>query len=244
MASNIPGRVTSSDCHGADLNHVGLDSSESFQHSEHVGQPHPFSQYLDELQGHAQGFDRPELGISVFESSMLLLVIGILCGLFFKWQAWVDQSRAATLMDQVVEVKAAWYAFHDRFEELPGDTAPNGNRNGRVDTTVESANLWSHLFQAGYLTQVEAAFPDVRCANGFCLPNGFGGHMQVRWDGESHHLHIGDGIPARTLSVLDERYDDGLPRSGRIQISNTLHCEVEGYYREGSSNCDAKYIWL
>lgn len=193
-------------------------------------------------EGHL-GLDHPELGISVFETSVLLLVVGIACGVFFKGREMVHHAQASALMDRVTEVQAAWYAFNDRFGAAPGDSAPNGNGNGQIDTAVESANLWSHLFQAGYLTQVPiegGAF----CTDTACLSNGFGGYMQVRWDGNNHQLHTGMGIPVQILAALDTRYDDGLPLSGMVQVSDSNQCHTGGYYQPRAAECDAVFHWL
>jgi hypothetical protein len=190
------------------------------------------------------GFERPELGISVIETAVLLLVVGIACGLFFKGREWFHHTQAVALMDRVTEVQAAWYAFNNRFAAAPGDSAPNGNHNGRVDTHVESTNLWSHLFQAGYLTQLEDAVPATFCSQGACVSNGFGGQMYVAWEEASHQLHVGQGVSAQVLAVLDERYDDGLPLTGSVRLAQESHCQQSGFYQLASADCEAIVIWL
>lgn len=192
--------------------------------------------------GH-HGLDRPELGISVFEISVLLLVVGIGCGAFLKGKEMMQHAKTSALMDRVTEVQAAWYAFNDRYNATPGDSAPNGNHNGQIDTAVESANLWTHLFQAGYLTQLSIE-GGAYCADAACLANGFGGHMQVRWSGSHHELHTGEGIPVQILAALDTRYDDGLPLTGKVRVSDGEGCQVEGHYQPAAVECDAVFHWL
>ena len=103
-----------------------------------------------------------------------------------------------------------------------------------VDTDTEAGQVWAHLGAAGLLS---GNFDGAAVATGFgcdertCPQNPFNrgyllrfGDQSVGADGggighPANELWTGNRVPVRLLAELDRRLDDGLPRSGRLQLS-------------------------
>src|SRR5882672_9802397 len=104
---------------------------------------------------------RMQQGFTLVEIAIVLVIIGLLLGGILKGQELITNARVRNVADQQNAVKAAFYAFQDRFRALPGDYAqadtniPNivatrvGNGNSRIEAG-ESVLAWYHLTNAGF----------------------------------------------------------------------------------------------
>lgn len=186
-------------------------------------------------------------GFTLIEMSVVLVIIGLLIGGILQGQEMIKNTRIKTTVAQVDAATAAVQAFDDKFGELPGDadtaatvlgvTAGNGNggianagaASYSVAATAAAAEgpfVWEHLNIAGYIQGSE--------------DNG-GWQMQAKMDGvflevlsvaysaTEDHLVVrmrGDfaGAPTAGLLVedafaLDNKYDDGVPETGRYRAT-------------------------
>ena len=197
-------------------------------------------------------------GFTLVEIAIVLVVIGLLLGGILKGQQLINSARVRNLADQNSGVQAAYYGFIDRFRNLPGDmtctaavaavgaavdsdcsATPIGGSgatggNGRIDTVVEAAAVWSHLSVAGFLTGTYsgAATDATTYKNGVATnaipPNAFQGsillaHLSDYVEGNAEGTIVrlgysfGGNIPVRLLRDLDQKLDDGVAGSGVLR---------------------------
>jgi hypothetical protein len=206
------------------------------------------------LDSHAESVDAPVLdlyrhfeGVTVLSLVTALLVFGVLCGVVLKVQELTQQHRVLSLLDRVNEVSAAWYAFREQQVSWPGDFSKN-----KALTMMDSEHVWSHLLQAGYLTdQVDVLMSDAvlegdmlmrssaRCHRGPCVANGYGGLFQFHIDEQAGQptLILGQGVPIELLYELDLRVDDGFPHIGKMRVAWGGAYEGEGAVAGADEAC-------
>ncbi len=183
-------------------------------------------------------------GFTLIEISIVLVIIGLILGGALKGQELIQTAKVRSTINQIDGVKAAYYAFQDRFRALPGDysqalvnlpnppagtTIANGNGNGQVAGGAEEGQLWAQLGVAGFLTgnfNGTASASDYGCPDVTCLPNPFSGTMHVAFGsqavgtaGNSHELISGRRIPVGIIAEIDRKIDDGNPNGGIFQAS-------------------------
>ncbi len=122
---------------------------------------------------------RPAVGFTLVEIAIVLVIIGLILGGVLKGQELVTSARVRNIADQQNAIKAAFFAFQDRYNALPGDyaqassnipglsatTAVNGDGDGFVafDATSNAAattgaesneRVWAflHLTAAGFIS--------------------------------------------------------------------------------------------
>ena len=221
------------------------------------------------------------------EIAIVLVVIGLLLGGILKGQQLINSARVRNLADQNSGVQAAYYGFIDRFRNLPGDmtcaaakaavgaavdadcsaTPIGGNADGRIDTVVESAAVWSHLSVAGFLTGTYsgAATDGTTYKNGVATgaipPNAFQGaillghfsdYIENNAEGTIIRLgySFGGNIPVPLLRDLDQKLDDGVAGTGVLRAAfgqatpaGTLGVIVEATGTDCTINTGNPYVW-
>lgn len=117
--------------------------------------------------------DRNQVGFTLVEIAIVLVIIGLLLGGILKGQEMINSARARHLSDLTSDIPAAYFGFIDRFNRVPGDwdagaatlglgvTVDNGGvgalaNNGRIDNPagsefVEPNALWEQLAKAGFI---------------------------------------------------------------------------------------------
>lgn len=147
------------------------------------------------MRKHQQGF-------TLIEIAIVLVIIGLLLGGVLKGQELIQNARVRNVISQQDGVKAAYFAFQDRYRGVPGDyPAANaianipgvgpggacaiavcgtaaGASNGLIDTNQESITAWFHLSRSGFIT---GSYDGVGAAS---TPtntptNPYGGFMQI-----------------------------------------------------------------
>lgn len=102
-------------------------------------------------------------GFTLFEISLVILIIGVLASSVFAIVSLTHSSKVLSAMANLQQMKAAILAFRTEYEKYPGDfqraaqiwegETQNGNGNGRVEgtpgTTGEDTHAWRQLFLAG-----------------------------------------------------------------------------------------------
>jgi prepilin-type N-terminal cleavage/methylation domain-containing protein len=185
-------------------------------------------------------------GFTLVEIAIVLVIIGLLLGGILKGQELVQNARVRNVADQQNAIKAAYYAFQDRYRALPGDYAaasgniPNvtssptcsfaGTGTPNADTECRQGDArvsgpervfaWHHLTNAGFISCAECANAPGASATpgqGNSPTNAYGGIMEIRFD----RGYAGTASDANNL------------RSGTAIPSNVL-AEVDRKIDDGS----------
>ncbi len=180
---------------------------------------------------------KQQSGFTLVEIAIVLVIIGLLLGGILKGQEMITNAKVRNLADQGNAIKAAYFAFQDRYRALPGDYSAattnikgatnDGNGNGLVSTNAERGLFWQHLAAAGFITgsyDGAAVGNNLNCPSTTCPTNTFGAPMMFSWGSaaagtgaNAHELRTGRAIPVEVLAELDRKVDDGLPRAGAFQ---------------------------
>ena len=121
---------------------------------------------------------RFQTGFTLVEIAIVLVIIGLLLGGILKGQEMITQARIKNVVNDFNGITAAYFAYQDRYRQIPGDDnqaatrwadpsppggSVNGNGNGVVAGTymfappttatagAESNNFWWHLRLAGFV---------------------------------------------------------------------------------------------
>ncbi len=187
--------------------------------------------------------NRKQRGFTLVEIAIVLVIIGLLLGGILKGQELVTNARVRNVADQIGSVKAAYFAFQDRYRAIPGDylqastniplpsgTAANGNGDGLVETD-ERVNAWNHLANAGFIScsqciAAPGASPSAGTNNS--LQNAYNAVMLIEAKTDyndpaaspaKRNLLKTGQAPANILAEVDRKIDDGNPNSGEIRYS-------------------------
>lgn len=187
-------------------------------------------------------------GFTLIEIAIVLVIIGLLLGGVLKGQEMITSAKVRNLADQGSGIKAAFFAFQDRFHALPGDydnasnniagvatgaNSGDGDGNGLVNSNNDRGLFWMHLSAAGFLTgnyDGTAQANNLTCATTTCPKNTYGAPMLFSFssaaDGtnrNAHELRTGRSIPVDVLAELDRKVDDGIPRTGNFQVDQGVN---------------------
>jgi prepilin-type N-terminal cleavage/methylation domain-containing protein len=181
-------------------------------------------------------------GFTLVEIAIVLVIIGLLLGGILKGQELISNARVRNVADQVNAVKAAYFAFQDRYRALPGDylqdqaianiqnVVRGGNGNGQIEAGAEQVEAWRHLANAGFIScaQCTSGNGDVPTTANSPI-NAYGGVMSILFDANYsnptaptpliNNLKTGNQIPSNILVEVDRKIDDGNPRTGTFRFS-------------------------
>lgn len=184
-------------------------------------------------------------GFTVLELAIVLVLIGLLLGGMLKGQALIEEARVRQVINQLERIKAAFYAFQDRYQAAPGDypgqlayanlrgivnAQVGGNGDGVVQDGVharESLLVWVHLSHAKLMQgnyRATSSHPDPA---GEWPRNPYYSTLKLHYDADFAasqavarlNLKLGNRIPARILAEIDRRLDDGRADSGNFRFS-------------------------
>lgn len=185
-------------------------------------------------------------GFTLVEISIVLVIIGLILGGALQGQGLIQSAKVRSSINQVDGVKAAYYAFQDRYRALPGDyikaedNLPNppgsiaivdGDSDGVIDT-AERSQVWAQLGVAGFLSGEfdgdAGSTSQYACPSTSCLPNPFGGTLSFSFDnegagsasGSTNQMITGRWMPVGIIAEIDRKIDDGFPTSGIFQSSS------------------------
>lgn len=206
-------------------------------------------------QSRSAGWPRSQSGLTIVESALVLLVIGLLFAGAVLGQNLIANGQAREVIASHDGQRAAILAFQDRFRSLPGDyleavaniprVQHSGNGNGRVENNAaplaptgvaaEDILAWDHLSKAHF---IQGAYEFNAIPSAATLPrNRYGGFVDLAYDTayatasgtapQHHTLKTGNQIPVELLAQVDQKIDDGAALTGSFRFSE--------YARSGSA---------
>lgn len=184
-------------------------------------------------------------GFTLIELAIVLVVIGLLLGGVLKGQELIESARVRNIISQLDSIKAAYYAFQDKYQAAPGDypgalahanlsgianAQVGGNGDGVVQDTPQARETllaWVHLSHANLITgsyQASGSLPD---RAGEWPRNPYNASLQLQYDADFAasggvarlNLKTGNQVPAKVLAEIDRKVDDGRANSGNFRFS-------------------------
>jgi prepilin-type N-terminal cleavage/methylation domain-containing protein len=181
-----------------------------------------------------------QTGFTLIEIAIVLVIIGLLLGGLLKGQELITNARVRNIIAQQDGIKAAYFAFQDRYRALPGDykeastniagVTQNGNGDGVVNDPTggakESILIWDHLSHAGFITGsyiYDAAGPTA----GSNPVNPYSAYIQLIWDDKYQgaagtnrtNLKTGNQLAVGIVAEIDRKIDDGRANQGTFRFS-------------------------
>jgi len=192
---------------------------------------------------------RKQQGFTLVEIAIVLVIIGLLLGGILRGQELIQGARVRNVIDQQNGVRAAYFAFQDRFRLVPGDIGPaqiavvgNGvlastdvaGGNGQIAAN-DSSTAFQNLTATGFLSCSVCTVAQVASTNANSPTNVYGGVLQLTTDavlanfnGAAFAINIpaartnlktGNQIPSNVLAEIDLKMDDGNPYTGNFRFS-------------------------
>lgn len=188
---------------------------------------------------------REPRGFTLIELAIVLVVIGLLLGGVLKGQELIESARARNIISQIDSIKAAYYAFLDKYRAAPGDypgtlahanlsgitsAQVGGNGDGVVRDTPqarESLLLWVHLSHSNLIAGNFRSDSSLPPSTGEWPRNPYNAYLQLQYDSQFAssrdaprlNLKTGNQIPAKVLAEIDRKIDDGRADSGQFRFS-------------------------
>lgn len=185
-----------------------------------------------------------QLGFTLVELAIVLVVIGLIMGMAFKGRDLIDSAKVRNAQAQYNKIAAAFNVYQEKYGSHPGDgwtaapgtsvTGASGLRNGLLDSATETAAAISVLQNSGLLAQAD-------------LQNAFNGNWSIsnatgatHFDAGINYLTAGgignSVVDVRFVCQLDRIMDDGAPETGFVRSSVNTGSEATNDY-DGSVDC-------
>ncbi|WP_334190548.1 hypothetical protein [Noviherbaspirillum sp.] len=185
---------------------------------------------------------RRHAGITLIETALVLVVIGLLLGAVLQGRSLVRGMQTKDVIAMAKDLSSAAHAFRDRYHYLPGDwplkanEIPNvdagGNGNGIIDLPAPSGSNPSpvsetisaplHLLHAGFIRgdgRLNSRFGTVRIVGNSAAAGSVIAAGDSPIPATIRNLIEFDNLPCDILSEVDLKLDDGRISSGNSRAS-------------------------
>jgi prepilin-type N-terminal cleavage/methylation domain-containing protein len=172
---------------------------------------------------------RKQIGFTLVEIAVVLVIIGLLLGGVLKGQELITQAKIRNVANDFNGLTAAIYSYQDRYRSLPGDDSgaqarwtqtivDSGDGNGQVagnynsaTDTDESRQFWLHLRNAGFIGgNTDSAEQPLNAANGKI-------GVQTGGLGLAGLVVCSANLPAKIANAIDAQFDDGDATKGTVR---------------------------
>ncbi|BDB96524.1 type II secretion system protein [Candidatus Hydrogenosomobacter endosymbioticus] len=190
-------------------------------------------------------------GISLIETIIVLVIVGIFLGCAFKGMEFIEQARLQKVVTQIESYMAAVNAFKETYGYLPGDfpnakstwnksDVEDGDGDGIIGGALfekgkDASLFWSHLSCAGFIQGVD------KKTDGIVYPSSaLGGCFSVKYNPaegmEGHWLVLGQeskgGAEGGLLTpaeakFIEKKFGSADAMSGSFQVRKGSGVDIE-----------------
>lgn len=178
-----------------------------------------------------------QMGFTLVEIAIVLVIIGLLLGGVLKGQELITQAKIKNVANDFNGLSAAIYAYQDRYKSFPGDddgaetrwgaaNTDNGNKDGSVTgemsaacaaaATDESCLFWQHLRFSGLIAGDTATRSQPQ--------NAAGGLLGVQANAGLAASPVLSGLVicstnllGKIANAIDTQFDNGVPNTGTVR---------------------------
>ncbi len=159
---------------------------------------------------------RKQQGFTLVEIAIVLVIIGLLLGGILRGQELIQGARVRNVIDQQNGVRAAYFAFQDRFRLVPGSISATqinlvGSNalasvaatagNGQIAAT-DSSTAFQNLTATGFLTCSVCTIGGAASTSANSPTNVYGGVLQLITDNTLANIATAVAAPTVTLPSI------------------------------------------
>lgn len=166
-------------------------------------------------------------GFTLVEMAIVLIIIGLILGGILQSRSIITGTQAKDVVAIANDLRSATAIFQQRYHYLPGDwvytaneipnVATGGNGNGAIDTAAESANVPTHLFNAGLIRTptLRSYFGNVQVIS--AALSGIAGFSP-----NVTNVIVFSNLSCDAIQEVDSKLDDGniATGNGRASVAN------------------------
>jgi prepilin-type N-terminal cleavage/methylation domain-containing protein len=191
---------------------------------------------------------RKQQGFTLVEIAIVLVIIGLLLGGILRGQELIQGARVRNVIDQQNGVRAAFFAFQDRYRAIPGDltnaqialigsgvlAAVNQQGDGTIGLN-DSPRAFQNLTATNFLSCSVCTGTAGASSATNSPSNVYGGILQFITDQaymggtaaapvypnatSATNIKTGQLIPSNVMLEIDVKSDDGSPATGNLRFS-------------------------